>query len=68
MILDTVEVDVRLLGLPNVVILSRDGDQWCALLGANLQEGHAGFGDSPADALRALANDLAWRPVEIPAE
>lgn len=24
-----------------------DGNQWCALLGENLQDGVAGFGDSP---------------------
>lgn len=24
-----------------------DGNQWCALYGANLQEGVAGFGDTP---------------------
>lgn len=28
-----------------------DGDQWCALYGADLQEGVAGFGDSPGRAL-----------------
>jgi len=27
--------------------LSIDGDQWCALYGENLQDGVAGFGDSP---------------------
>lgn len=31
--------------------LSVDGNQWCALYGSNLQEGVAGFGDSPADAM-----------------
>ncbi len=31
--------------------LSVDGDQWCALYGDNLQDGVAGFGDSPADAM-----------------
>lgn len=35
-----------------------DGNQWCALYGANLQEGIAGFGDSPADAMYAF--DKAW--------
>ena len=25
-----------------------DGNQWCALYGINLQEGVAGFGDTPA--------------------
>ena len=31
--------------------LSVCGDQWCALYGDNLQDGVAGFGDSPADAM-----------------
>jgi hypothetical protein len=31
-----------------------DGNQWCALYGENLQDGVAGFGDSPADAARAF--------------
>lgn len=38
--------------------LSIDGNQWCALYGDNLQEGVAGFGDSPADAMRDF--DRAW--------
>lgn len=28
-----------------------DGNKWCALYGANLQDGVAGFGDSPAEAM-----------------
>lgn len=31
--------------------LSIDGNQWCALYGDNLQDGVAGFGDSPANAM-----------------
>ena len=31
--------------------LSTDGNQWCALYGDNLQNGVAGFGDSPAAAM-----------------
>ena len=31
--------------------LSLDGNQWCALYGENLQEGVAGFGDSPEGAM-----------------
>ncbi|KKN88064.1 hypothetical protein LCGC14_0251360 [marine sediment metagenome] len=38
--------------------LSIDGDQWCALYGENLQDGVAGFGDSPAEAMAAF--DEAW--------
>lgn len=38
--------------------ISIDGDQWCALYGKNLQEGVAGFGKSPAEAMTAF--DTAW--------
>ena len=38
--------------------LSIDGDQWCALYGENLQDGVAGFGTSPADAMWDF--DKAW--------
>jgi len=34
--------------------LTKDGDQWCALHGKNLQEGIAGFGSTPALALMAF--------------
>lgn len=39
--------------------LSIDGNKWCALYGDNLQEGVAGFGDSPADAMWDF--DRNWR-------
>lgn len=39
--------------------LSIDGDQWCALYGDNLQDGVAGFGDSPAKAMYDF--DRAWQ-------
>jgi len=38
--------------------LSIDGNQWCALYGDNLQDGVAGFGDSPDDAMRDF--DYNW--------
>jgi hypothetical protein len=38
--------------------LALDGNQWCALYGENLQEGVAGFGDTPAGAMQAF--DQAW--------
>lgn len=47
--------------LPHVVHrpkLSKDGNQWCALLGDNIQEGLCAFGDTPAKAMHAF--DLAW--------
>ena len=39
-----------------------DGNQWCALLGDNIQVGVCGFGYSPADAMNAF--DAEWyRPI-----
>lgn len=38
--------------------ISIDGNQWCALYGANIQDGVAGFGDSPSLAMDAF--DAAW--------
>ena len=35
-----------------------DGNQWCALLGVNLQDGVAGFGSSPHEAMQKF--DDAW--------
>ncbi len=40
-------------------VLSKDGDQWCALYGEDLQMGCAGFGDTPEKAMAAF--DKAWR-------
>lgn len=33
------------------VMMCKDGDQWCALAGDNLQSGVAGFGHTPSDAV-----------------
>ncbi len=41
--------------------LSLDGNQWCALYGRNLQEGIAGFGDTPADAMRHFDSEFMYR-------
>ena len=38
--------------------LSIDGNKWCALYGDNLQDGVAGFGDSPAEAMWDF--DINW--------
>lgn len=35
-----------------------DGNMWCALYGDNLQDGVAGFGDTPEKAAEAF--DKAW--------
>jgi hypothetical protein len=42
--------------------LDKDGDQWCALLGVNLQEGMAGFGDTKAEAIIELGKALQKQP------
>jgi hypothetical protein len=36
----------------------QDGDHWCALYGDDLQNGVAGFGKSPAEAMRDF--DARW--------
>ena len=41
-----------------MILVTLDGSQWCAMLGDNLQEGLSGFGDTPAKALRELANQI----------
>ena len=45
--------------------LSADGDMWCALLGDNLQDGVAGFGKTPHDAMHAF--DQAFYKERTPA-
>jgi hypothetical protein len=47
--------------LPHVRLrpsLSIDGNKWCALYGENLQDGVAGFGASPAEALYDFDNAM----------
>lgn len=41
----------------------QDGNQWCALYGDNLQEGVAGFGDTPDAASRDF--DKNWREQKL---
>ena len=36
----------------------RDGDQWCCLLGDEIQSGVCGFGKTPKEA--CLSFDIAW--------
>lgn len=38
--------------------IGRDGSKWCALYGDDLMHGVAGFGDSPAEAMRDF--DKNW--------
>jgi hypothetical protein len=44
--------------------ISVDGNQWCVLYGENLQDGVAGFGDSPEHASRDF--DVSWH-AKLPA-
>ena len=37
--------------------LAKDGNAWIALLGDNLQEGIAGIGDTPSDAMKDFDNN-----------
>jgi hypothetical protein len=47
---------------PNIFI---DGEKWCVLYGQNLQDGVAGFGDTPEQA--AINFDIAWLNERTPA-
>jgi len=42
--------------------LFKDGNMWCVLRGANLQEGIAGFGRTPFDAFVSHMDDAAYMP------
>ena len=47
--------------LPSVLYRPKlfiDGNQWCALYGENIQDGVAGFGDSPEEAMHQF--NAAW--------
>lgn len=43
-----------------------DGDQWCVLLGDDLQEGVAGFGDTPDEASRNFDHEWLHRRIGHP--
>ena len=49
----------------NEIRLSWDGSQICALIGPDLVQGVAGFGDSVHDALRDLAANLVTEGVWV---
>lgn len=42
----------------NTIQIFLDGNQWCALLGKNIQEGIAAFGTNPKEALGNLVDEL----------
>ncbi len=54
-VVEAAEFNLVALLKPSVMI---DGNQWCVLYGANLQEGIAGFGDTPY--LAVLAFNKEW--------
>lgn len=67
MVQETAQAVISQFAYPQVMFkpkLFMDGDCWCALLGDNLQDGVAGFGKSPADAMNAF--DTAWYTAVVP--
>ena len=46
--------------------VSKDGDQWCALIGEDIQEGYSGFGDTIQVALRELIKEMMLKDVQNP--
>lgn len=52
--LQAINYEAAIRTAPHVIYkpkLFKDGNQWCALLGDNIQEGVAGFGASPSKAM-----------------
>jgi hypothetical protein len=48
-------------GMSNIIyeiLISKDGNAWCALLGADLQNGAVGYGKTVKEALHDLANNI----------
>ncbi len=39
-----------------------DGDQWCAMVGEDIQSGVAGFGDTPLQALIEMVDSFYLQP------
>lgn len=46
------------VSVDNPIKLYPDGDQWCALLGDDLQSGTAEFGDTAEEAIAKLSKKL----------
>ena len=45
--------------------LSRDGDQYSALVGPNIQEGFFGHGDTPNEAIRNLVDEANGSGIDL---
>jgi hypothetical protein len=52
--MNIIEIDFGNDGFKIKAELSKDGDQWCVLVGDNIQEGVAGFGHSIGEAVYDL--------------
>ena len=48
-----------------IIELSLDGDQCCALVGQNIQDGFVGFGNTPNDAIRDLINEAHSDKIDL---
>jgi hypothetical protein len=48
----------RLWAIIYNLIPYQDGNQWCVLLGNDIQSGIVGFGDSPYDAIMDFENQM----------
>lgn len=48
------------MGDPQNIHIFKEGNQWCAIIGANTEQGIAGFGETPSEAVIALTNHDAF--------
>lgn len=51
-------VDFGKSGYKVPAVIGKDGVVWCCLAGENLQEGVAGFGDTPDDAVWSFKHNF----------
>jgi hypothetical protein len=61
------DLDARLYAERSGAHIYMDGNAWCATKNdfLNLQESPAGFGDTPREALTALAKELGYQPSKM---
>lgn len=48
-----------------IIEISLDGDLWCALVGADIMDGVAGFGETPLEALKSLCTEFEEHPYNL---
>jgi hypothetical protein len=46
------------------ISIKEDGDKWCVLWGVNLQEGIAGFGNTPKEAMINFCKEVLLKEKE----